>query len=70
MPGQLNTLSITTLPASTVPICTPRMVTTGRSALRSTWPIVTWRRDRPLARAVRTKSSRSTSSIEERMTRA
>jgi hypothetical protein len=40
MLGQLNTL-ITTLPASTVPICTPRMVTTGKSALRSTWEIVT-----------------------------
>ena len=49
---------------------TPRMVTTGRSALRSTWPIVTWRRDRPLARAVRTKSSCETSSMEERITRA
>ena len=58
------------LPASTVPICTPRMVTTGSSALRSTWEIVTLVRLSPLARAVRTKSSCATSSIEERMTRA
>ena len=69
MPGQLNTLSITTLPASTVPICTPRMVTTGSSALRSTWLSVTRLRLSPLARAVRTKSSWATSSIEERITR-
>ena len=43
---------------------------TGIMALRSTCPHSTWRRVRPLARAVRTKSSRNTSSTAERVTRA
>ena len=46
------------------------MVSTGSMALRSAWRHNTARRGSPLARAVRMKSSPSTSSSAERVTRA
>ena len=58
------------VPASRLANCKPITVTTGISALRSTWRHSAARRDKPLARAVRTKSSRSTSSTAERVMRA
>ncbi|MOA18592.1 hypothetical protein D3C78_1389200 [compost metagenome] len=69
-PGRKNTFSTTMVPASRLANCRPITVTTGIMALRSTWPQSTARWDRPLARAVRTKSSRSTSSTAERVMRA
>ncbi|MCY1545575.1 hypothetical protein D9M68_815250 [compost metagenome] len=48
----------------------PMTVMTGIIALRSTWVHSTMRCDTPLARAVRTKSSRITSSTAERVMRA
>ncbi len=57
-------------PASTVPICTPSMRHDRQERVAQHVGTVTWLRDSPLARAVRTKSSCETSSMEERMTRA
>ena len=51
-PGQANTDSTTTEPPSKPPTCTPATVTTGRTALRSTWVSVIRSSFRPLARAV------------------
>ncbi len=39
MPGQLNTVSITTLPPIDRPTPSAKAVTTGRSALRAAWPM-------------------------------
>ncbi len=58
------------VPASSSANCRPITVITGIMALRSTWPHSVARRLRPLARAVRTKSSRITSSTDERVKRA
>ncbi len=47
-PGQLNTYSTSTVPPSSVPICRASTVTTGLSALRTTWWSSTRRGDQAL----------------------
>jgi hypothetical protein len=42
------------VPAIVAPKSRPKRVTIGISELRSTWRIITWRSESPLARAVRT----------------
>src|SRR4029453_11069367 len=69
-PGRKNTFSITIVPASRLGNCSPITVMTGIIALRSTCRHNTSRLLKPLARAVRTKSSRSPPSTAERVTRA
>ena len=54
MPGQEKIVSVTMVPASSVPNCKPRMVMMGISALRKAWRNRTAEVLRPLARAVRT----------------
>src|SRR5947207_2299722 len=66
MPGSEKTRSMTTVPAIRLANCRPITVSTGTKALRKTCRHKVWRSLRPLARAVRTKSSRSTSSTAER----
>ena len=56
-------------PASTKPSRMPDRVITGSSALGSACSVITIRPVSPFARAVRTKSSRITSSREERAMR-
>ena len=70
MPGSTKTFSTTMVPVMRLANCRPATVRTGIMALRSTWRQSAWRRVRPLARAVRTKSSRITSITAERVTRA
>ncbi len=70
MPGQEKMVSVSTAPPSSAPICRPTTVSTGISALRSPWTTTTRSGDSPRARAVRMKSSRSTSSSELRVMRA
>ena len=53
MPGQVNTVSTSTAPASIPENCRPAMVTTGRMAFRSACLNTTLFSERPLARAVR-----------------
>ena len=69
-PGQENTVSVTTDPPSNSPARMPVIVTTGISELRATCHRNTVPGISPLARAVRTWSSRSTSSIPDRSSRA
>ena len=52
-PGQAKTFSVITAPESSAPNCSPTIVTTGSSALRSAWRAITVRSPTPLARAVR-----------------
>jgi pimeloyl-ACP methyl ester carboxylesterase len=54
MPGQANTVSVSTAPPTSVGSARPTTVTTGISALRSAWRQTTGPPARPLARAVRT----------------
>ena len=54
MPGQANTVSTITAPASRLPISSAATVTTGMAALRSTWRATTPPSERPLARPART----------------
>src|SRR5437763_1003250 len=70
MPGHAKTVSVTTAPPSSVPNCRPVIVTTGSAAFLSVCFITTAASGKPLARAVRTKSWRSTSSTAERVSRA
>src|SRR5579884_3419932 len=51
--GQLNTVSVRGVPASTPGTATPRTVTRGMRALRTAWRRTTTRGGRPLAWAVR-----------------
>ena len=67
MPGQVNTVSVTSAPPSRVGICNPASVIIGISALRMAWRSRICRSGRPLARAVRMKSWLITSSMEARM---
>ena len=53
MPGQANTVSVTTAPPSSVPNCSPVMVTIGIAAFFSVCLTTTHISDTPLARAVR-----------------
>ena len=52
MPGQEKIVSITKEPPISPGSARPAMVTSGRSALRKTWPQRTARSVSPLARAV------------------
>ncbi len=62
-PGSPKTVSVKKAPASARPTSMPRMVTIGRSALRSTCLRMTCGSDAPFERAVRTKSSPSVSIV-------
>ena len=69
-PWRSKTVSVRMAPPpSTAPKSSPQSVTMGIIELRSTWRRITWRSERPLARAVRTKSSFMVSSTFERSTR-
>src|SRR3954464_8408641 len=57
-------------PANRVAMSRPRMVTTGLIAPRNACLTYTWRVDRPLARTVRMKSSFSTSTMDDLVSRA
>src|SRR5580658_8306576 len=52
-PGQLNTLSVTTAPASRPPTMKPTIVTTGMAAFGKAWRRTTAGHSNPLALAVR-----------------
>ena len=65
-----NVVSVITVPPSAPPTSSPAMVTTGVIAARSACRPYTLGLARPLARAVRTKSSDSVSSICARDSRA
>ena len=54
MPGYAKTVSVSTAPESSSPVCNPMIVETGSIAFRSTWRRSTIRGGRPFARAVRT----------------
>ena len=69
MPGQANTVSVSTAPPAIWPSWMPAKVMTGSSALRSTWVRITRLGLTPLARAVFTKSIPMTSSIDARVRR-
>ncbi len=69
-PGHAKIVSTTTTPDRRKPNSRPNIVTTGSHALRSAWLTTTANSLRPLARAVRTKSWLSTSSMDERTRRA
>ena len=69
-PGTPKACSTATEPPSTKPSSTPEIVITGSSALGNAWRITTSPSRKPLARAVRTKSSLMTSSRHERDIRA
>ena len=66
MPGITNTFSITTVPAMRAPSCRVPTVTRETEAFRTPWTRAAPRRVRPLAMAVRMKSSPITSSMAER----
>ncbi|MNN77310.1 hypothetical protein D3C81_1937640 [compost metagenome] len=66
----MNTFSTRMEPPSRKPNCRPIIVTTGIIALRSVCLMTTTVSRTPLARAVRTKSSCSTSMNEARVKRA
>ncbi|MNG39093.1 hypothetical protein D3C84_1270240 [compost metagenome] len=51
MPGHWNTVSVMMAKAISEPSCSPVMVITGTSVLRSAWPKWMARSDRPRARA-------------------
>src|SRR5208282_5036027 len=68
-PGRTNTFSTTIAPAIRLANCSPMMVRIGVSALGSAWRQSAARRDTPLARAVRMKSSFSASMSADRATR-
>ena len=53
MPGRLNTVSVMIAPPSSRPRSRPKMVTIGVMAARIPCRTMTFRRGRPLARAVR-----------------
>ncbi len=53
MPGQENTVSVTTAPPSRVPNCRPVIVTIGIAAFFSVCLVTTHSSPTPLARAVR-----------------
>ena len=53
MPGQANTVSVSSAPPRRLPNCRPMTVDTGSMALRSACLMLTEPFDRPLARAVR-----------------
>src|SRR6476620_1979274 len=53
MPGHWNTVSVSSVKASMLPICRPPSATSGSRALRSAWCSHTLRSDAPLAGAVR-----------------
>ncbi len=54
MPGTRKICSVTIAPAKMPGSSSATMVTTGMSALRSTWPLITVLSLSPFARAVRT----------------
>ena len=54
MPGHANTVSVSTAPESSSPVCRPMIVETGSRALRSTCRESTMYGGKPFARAVRT----------------
>ena len=68
-PGSTKTFSTTIAPATRLANCSPMIVRIGVIALGRAWRQRAARRDRPLARAVRMKSSFSASSSAERVTR-
>src|SRR3954452_21178169 len=70
MPGQAKTFSTSTLAPSRKENTMLSVVITGNMALRKAYVTITVAGDRPLARAVRTKSDASTASIEARVMRA
>ena len=63
MPGQANTVSVTTAKAIIEPSSSPITVTTGIMMVLSTCTTTMRVRDRPLARAKRTKSCSSASRV-------
>ncbi len=67
MPGQLNTVSTTTLPPIEMPMPSANAVTTGSSALRAAWRITMRHWENPFMRAMTTNSSCMTSSMLERI---
>ena len=67
MPGQANTVSITTLPPMLAPRPSAKAVTTGSRALRAAWRITIDQRDSPFMRAMTMNSSFSTSSMVARI---
>ena len=67
MPGQLNTVSITTLPPIDRPTPSAKAVTTGSSALRAAWWMTMRHSEKPFMRAMVTNSSCITSSMLERI---
>ena len=70
MPGSENVLSVRIAPPSSSPRSRPKIVRIGVSAERSPCLTTTVRSGRPLARAVRMKSSPIVSSMPARVSRA
>src|SRR3979411_2387126 len=70
MPGQANTFSTSTLAPSRNENTMLSVVMTGSIALRKAEVTINGPGDRPLARAVRTKSDDKTANIEARVMRA
>ena len=70
MPGSENVLSVRIAPPSSSPRSRPKMVRIGVSAARSPCRTTTVRSGKPLARAVRMKSSPIVSSMPARVSRA
>ena len=68
-PGQLNTYSTSTVPPSSVPMCSPTTVTHRRQRVAHDVAAQHRRGARPLARAVRTQSRASISSTAARVMR-
>ena len=66
----MKIFSVKIAPPSAMPMSIPSIVTTGSSALRSTWERMTRASGAPFARAVRTKSSFSVSITFARIMRA
>ena len=54
IPGQAKTVSVSTAPERSRPVCRPMIVAIGSNAFRSTWRESMRRGDTPFARAVRT----------------
>ena len=68
-PGRTNTFSTTIAPAIRLANCSPMMVRMGVSAFGKAWRQSAARRETPLARAVRMKSSFKASITADRVTR-
>jgi hypothetical protein len=69
MPGRANMVSVISAPENRAPNDNASTVKVGASAPRSAWRRTTSRSDRPLARAVRIWSWRSTSMVAARTKR-